>query len=94
MRQREPAGSPPSNLRWGVIVRPTRGERMSTLAGQSADAPREGALRRTCYPQWIKSGTRDAGEATYQIRVQEARGRTLMRLDAEQRQLSVFGAGA
>jgi hypothetical protein len=34
------------------------------------------------------------GDAKYQIRVQEEIVRTLMRLDAEQRQLSLFGAGA
>jgi hypothetical protein len=51
------------------------------------------ALRRKCYPAWVKSGKLDAGAATYQIRCMEAIVRTLMRLDAEQRQLSLFGTG-
>ena len=64
---------------------------MIALAEQIAEAQRELALRKKCYPQWIKRGKLDAGDATYQIRVQEAIVRTLMRLDAEQRQLSLFG---
>jgi hypothetical protein len=66
---------------------------MITLEEQIAEARRELALRKKCYPQWIKRGKLDAGEATYQIRCLEAIVRTLMRLDAEQRQLSLFGAG-
>jgi hypothetical protein len=42
----------------------------------------------------VKSGKLDAGDAQYQIRVQEAIVRTLLRLDAEQRQLSLFGTRA
>jgi len=42
------------------------------------------------YPQWIKSGKLDAGEAHDQLRAMEAIVKTLMRLDAEQRQLSLF----
>jgi hypothetical protein len=67
---------------------------MITLAEQIDEARRELALRRTCYLQWVKSGKLDAGDAQYQIRVQEAIVRTLMRLDAEQRQLSLFGTRA
>jgi hypothetical protein len=67
---------------------------MITLAEQIAEAQRELALRRKCYPQWVKSGKLDAGDAQYQIRVQEAIVRTLLRLDAEQRQLSLFGTRA
>jgi hypothetical protein len=62
-----------------------------SLAEQIAEAQRELALRRTCYPQWIKSGKLDASDAQYQLRVMEEIVRTLMRLDAEQRQLSLFG---
>jgi hypothetical protein len=40
----------------------------------------------------VKSGKLDPGEAKYQIRVMEAIVRTLIQLDAEQRQLSLFGA--
>jgi len=67
---------------------------MITLAEQIDEARRELALRRTCYLQWVKSGKLDAGDAQYQIRVQEAIVRTLLRLDAEQRQLSLFGTRA
>ena len=67
---------------------------MITLAEQIAEAQRELALRKKCYPQWIKSGKLDAGDAKYQLLVQAEIVRTLMRIDAEQRQLSLFGAGA
>jgi hypothetical protein len=67
---------------------------MISLAEQIAEAHRELAVRKKCYPQWIKSGKLDAGEAKYQILVQEEIVRTLMRLDAEARQLSLFGSGA
>jgi cephalosporin-C deacetylase-like acetyl esterase len=64
-----------------------------TLQEQIAEAQRELARRRQCYPGWITSGTLDAGDAQYQIRCMEEIVRTLMRLDAEQRQLSLFGTG-
>ena len=67
---------------------------MIALAEQIAEAQRELALRKQCYPQWIKSGKLDAGDAQYQIRCLEAIVRTLMQLDAEQRQMSLFGTGA
>jgi hypothetical protein len=63
---------------------------MITLAEQMAEAQRELALRKKCYPAWVTSGKLDAGDAKYQILVQEAIVRTLMRLDAEQRQMSLF----
>ena len=63
---------------------------MISLAEQIAEAQRELALRRKCYPQWVKSGKLDPGDATYQILAQEAIVRTLRRLDVEQRQLSLF----
>src|SRR5262245_55669352 len=66
---------------------------MIALAEQIAEAQRELALRKRCYPAWVKSGKLDAGEAKYQILVQEEIVRTLLRLDAEQRQLSLFGTG-
>lgn len=65
---------------------------MITLEEQIAEAQRELALRKKCYPQWITSGKLDAGDATYQLRVMEAIVKTLMTLDAEQRQLSLFGS--
>jgi hypothetical protein len=63
---------------------------MISLAEQIAEAQRELALRRRVYPAWVKSGKLDAGDGKYQILVQEEIVRTLMRLDAEQRQLSLF----
>ena len=51
---------------------------MIALAEQIAEAQRELALRKKCYPAWIKSGKLDAGDATYQIRCLEAIVRTLM----------------
>jgi hypothetical protein len=66
---------------------------MITLGEQIAEAQRELALRHQCYPGWVKSGKLDAGDAKYQLRVMEAIIRTLMQLDAEQRQLSLFGTG-
>jgi hypothetical protein len=63
---------------------------MITLQEQIAEAQRELALRKQCYPAWVKAGKLDPGDAKYQIRVQEEIVHTLMRLDAEQRQLSLF----
>ena len=63
---------------------------MITLAEQIAEARRELALRKKCYPQWVKSGKLDAGDAKWQLLAQEEIVRTLMRLDAEQRQMSLF----
>ena len=67
---------------------------MISLAEQIAEAQRELALRRKCYPAWVKSGKLDAGEAKYQILCMQEIVRTLMCLDAEARQLSLFGSGA
>jgi hypothetical protein len=67
---------------------------MLTLAAQIAEAQRELALRRKGYPAWIKSGKLDAGEAKYPILAMQEFIRTLMRLDAEPRQLSLFATGA
>jgi hypothetical protein len=67
---------------------------MITLEEQIAEARRELALRKKCYPAWIKSGKLDMTTAHYQLQAQLAIVKTLMRLDAEQRQLSLFGTGA
>ena len=67
---------------------------MITLAEQIAEAQSELALRKKCYPRWIKRGTLDAGEAKYQLLCQQEIVRTLMQIDAAQRQLSLFGTGA
>jgi hypothetical protein len=63
---------------------------MITLAEQIAEIQRELALRKQCYPGWVKRGKLDAGEAKWQLLVMEEVLRTLMRLDAEQRQMSLF----
>jgi hypothetical protein len=63
-----------------------------SLAEQIAEAQRALACRRKCYPQWIESGKLAPGDAKYQLQVMEEIVRTLMRLDAEQRQLSLFGS--
>jgi hypothetical protein len=65
---------------------------MITLEEQLAEARRELALRRQCYPGFVKAGTLDAGDAYHQLQVMEAIVRTLQRLDVEQRQLSLFGS--
>jgi hypothetical protein len=51
---------------------------MISLAEQLAEAQRELALRRKCYPQWIKSGKLDAGDAYHQLQAMEAIVRTLV----------------
>jgi hypothetical protein len=66
---------------------------MITLADQIAEAQRELALRRKCYPAWIKAGKLDAGQAQWQLRCQAEIVKTLLRLDAEQRQMSLFRSG-
>ena len=64
---------------------------MIPLTDQIAEVQREIALRKQCYPRWVQAGKLAAGEATWQLRCLEEVLRTLMRLDAEQRQLSLFG---
>jgi hypothetical protein len=63
---------------------------MLTLDEQIVEAQRELALRKKCSPQWVKSGTLDAGDAKYQILCMEAIVKTLRQLDAAQRQLCLF----
>jgi hypothetical protein len=63
---------------------------MLTLDEQIVEAQRELALRKKCYPQWVKSGKLNAGDAKYQILCMEAIVKTLMQLDAAQRQLCLF----
>jgi hypothetical protein len=63
---------------------------MITLLEQIAEAQRELALRRTLYPQWVKSGKLDAGDAYYRLQAQEAIVRTLQRLEVDSQQLSLF----
>ena len=63
---------------------------MITLEEQITEAKRELALRKQCYPGWIKRGKLDAGEAAYQMRCLEAIVRTLALVDFAQRQLPLF----
>jgi hypothetical protein len=63
---------------------------MITLAEQIAEAQRELALRRACYPKWIKNGTLRPEDANRQLLAMSEIVRTLERLEAEQRQLSLF----
>src|SRR5215470_7384739 len=74
----------------GVFGCPLRRDMMITLEEQIAEAQRALALRRKVYPQWIKRGKLDMTTAHYQLQAMEAIIKTLMRLDAEQRQLSLF----
>ena len=60
------------------------------LASQIAEAQRELALRRACYPGWVKAGRLDAETAYRQLQAQAAIVSTLTRLETEQRQLSLF----
>ena len=66
---------------------------MISLADQRAAAQREVRLRKATYPRLVHQGKMAPEEAEYQTRVMEAIVKTLHRLDAEQRQLSLFGTG-
>ena len=63
---------------------------MITLAEQIDETRRELALRRQCYPSWIKAGTLDPGDAKYQLACMDAILQTLVELDHQQRQLPLF----
>ena len=63
---------------------------MISLADQLAAAQREVRLRKQTYPRLIEQGKMTAVEADYQIRVMEAIVKTLHRLDADERQMSLF----
>jgi hypothetical protein len=65
-----------------------------TLPAQIAEAQRELALRRKCYPRLIKQGQLDMSTAHYQLQAQEAIVQTLERLEVDQRQLSFFNQSA
>src|SRR5215217_4547677 len=54
---------------------------MITLAEQLVEAQRELALRRQCYPGWVKRGKLDSQDAYHQLQVMEAIVRTLRCLD-------------
>jgi hypothetical protein len=66
---------------------------MIPLEEQIAEARRELALRRHCYPQWIKQGRLSMEDANRQLVAMQAivdSLKTLARLEIEQRQLSFF----
>jgi len=48
------------------------------------------ALKRQCYPHWIRDGKLDSRTAYDQLQAMEAMVKTLQKLDIEQRQLSWF----
>jgi len=48
------------------------------------------ALKRQCYPHWIRDGKLDSSTAYDQLQAMEAIVKTLQKLDIEQRQLSLF----
>ena len=60
------------------------------LTEQMAEVQREIALRKACYPAWVKKGTLDAADAKRQIAVMQAVLKTLTLVDFAQRQLSLF----
>jgi hypothetical protein len=63
---------------------------MITLDEQIREAQRELMMRRKVYPRQVKAGKLSSPEASHQIQVMQAIVQTLMRLDAEQRQMSLF----
>lgn len=64
-----------------------------TLEEQIAEAQRELALRKQCYPAWITAGRLGREEANRQLLAMSEIVRTLERREGEQRQLSLFGHG-
>jgi hypothetical protein len=67
---------------------------MIPLEEQIAEAQRELALRRRCYPGWVKTGKLTHEDANRQLLAMSEIVRTLERLEVEQRQLSLFAAQA
>jgi hypothetical protein len=70
---------------------------MIPLAEQIAEAQRELALRRRCYPGWVKAGKLTQEDASRQLATMAAivdSLKTLERLEVEQRQLSLFAVQA
>ena len=63
---------------------------MITLDEQLKEAKRELALRRQCYPGFVKRRTMTEGQAAYYLAAMEAIVQTLARLEVEQRQLPLF----
>lgn len=66
---------------------------MISLTEMVAEARRELALRRTCYPHWIKSGKLDMEAAMRRLQAMDAIVQTLTRLEIESRQLPLFRTG-
>jgi hypothetical protein len=63
---------------------------MFTLEEQIAEVRRELALRKSCYPAWVRKGTLTQADATRQIHLMAEVLKTLQRIDVEQRQLALF----
>jgi hypothetical protein len=64
------------------------------LSEQVRAAQRELHLRKQVYPGLVRQGKMSADEAEYQIRAMANIVKTLHRLDAEERQLSLFATPA
>ncbi len=65
---------------------------MITLREQIAEAKRELALWRKCYPVWVQTGKLAMDAAMQQLQAMEAIVRTLEELEAVQGQMSLFHA--
>jgi hypothetical protein len=63
---------------------------MYTLEEQIAEVQREIALRKACYPAWVKKGTLDPTDAKRQIALMQEVLKTLRLVDVAQRQLPLF----
>src|SRR5438874_13490411 len=63
---------------------------MVTVREQIAEAHRELALRRQCYPAWVQSGKLAGDAAMRQLQAMEAIVRTLETLEATQGQMALF----
>ena len=63
---------------------------MIPLAEQIAEAQRELALRKKCYPQWVKRGRLSREDADRQLLAMSEIVRTLQLVDFAQRQLPLF----
>ena len=64
---------------------------MITLDEQLKEARRELALRKQCYPGFVKRRTMTDGQAAYYLAAMEAIVQTLARLVEGDRQPSLFG---
>jgi hypothetical protein len=64
-----------------------------SLADQIREVERELALRRNCYPGWVRKGTLTQAAATRQLHLMAEVLKTLQRVGGEQQQLGLFAEG-